>query len=145
MKFAPFFCALSFFALISNANALPKIEHWTTPAGTRVYFVENHDLPILDVQINFAAGSAYDPPEKAGLAALTHALLDTEIPGMDENKIAEKAALRRSRMTEAQRKKADEKAAKKAKAKGKAKKATETAKKPKKAKAKKSNAKKKSD
>ena len=31
-----------------------------------------------------------------------------------ENKIAEKAALRRSRMTEAQRKKADEKAAKKA-------------------------------
>ena len=92
MKFAPFFCALSFFALISNANALPKIEHWTTPAGTRVYFVENHDLPILDVQIDFAAGSAYDPPEKAGLAALTHALLDTEIPGMDENKIAEKLA-----------------------------------------------------
>jgi len=32
------------------AVAGPKIENWVAPSGARVYFVENHALPILDVQ-----------------------------------------------------------------------------------------------
>ena len=33
-----------------------KIEHWTAPTGARVYFIETRVIPILDVQIDFAAG-----------------------------------------------------------------------------------------
>jgi zinc protease len=30
-------------------GAAPKIEHWLAPSGARVFFVENRDLPMLDV------------------------------------------------------------------------------------------------
>jgi zinc protease len=41
----------------------------------RAYFVETHALPIVDVSVEFAAGSAYDPRERAGLGQLTLTLL----------------------------------------------------------------------
>ncbi|MDO8932886.1 MAG: pitrilysin family protein [Rhodocyclaceae bacterium] len=71
-----------------SAHAGVKIEHWVTPSGARVYFVETHALPILDVQADFSAGSAFDPPGKSGLAAMTRGLLDTGTGDMDEEKIA---------------------------------------------------------
>lgn len=74
------------------AQAAPRIEHWIAPSGARVYFVENHDLPILDVQMSFAAGSAYAVPGKAGVASLTSALLDLGVQGMDETQIANRLA-----------------------------------------------------
>jgi len=57
------------------ADARVQIEHWRTQSGVRVYFAESHALPIVDVSIDFAAGSAYDPRERAGLAQLTLALM----------------------------------------------------------------------
>ena len=71
--------------------AIP-IEQWTTRQGSRVQFVASRTLPMLDVQIDFAAGSLYDPPGKAGLAALTHALLDLGAGKRDESAIAEQLA-----------------------------------------------------
>lgn len=70
------------------AHAGVKIEHWVAPSGARVYFVETRALPILDVQIDFAAGSAFDPPGKRGVAALTRGLLDTGAGSLDEEQIA---------------------------------------------------------
>ena len=80
------------FMVSQMAGAGPNIAHWLTPSGTRVYFVENHDLPILDVQVDFAAGTAYDPQGKAGMASLTHALLDLGVQDMDETQIASRLA-----------------------------------------------------
>lgn len=74
------------------AAAGPQIQHWLTPSGARVFFVENHDLPILDVQVDFAAGAAYDPPGKAGLASMTHKLLDLGAAKMDETQISNRLA-----------------------------------------------------
>lgn len=51
------------------------IQHWVAQSGARVYFVESRALPILDVAIEFSAGSAYDPRERAGLGRLTLAML----------------------------------------------------------------------
>ena len=65
-----------------------KIEHWTDPSGAQVYFVETRVLPILDVQIDFAAGSAFVPAAKAGLASVTHGLLETGAADLDEEQIA---------------------------------------------------------
>lgn len=69
-----------------------KIEHWVAPSGARVYFVESRVVPIVDVQVDIAAGAAFDPPGKIGLAQLTRGLLDAGAGGMDEEQIASKLA-----------------------------------------------------
>lgn len=74
------------------ANATPKIQHWQAPSGAQVYFVENHDLPMLDVAVDFPAGSGFDSAEKSGLAGLTHGLLDLGAEGMSEDDIARRLA-----------------------------------------------------
>ena len=92
MKFAKLFSLLGLCLLCRMAQAGPQIEHWLASSGTRVYFVENHNLPILDVQVDFSAGSAYDPPGKSGLASLTHALLDLGVQGLDETQLSNRLA-----------------------------------------------------
>ena len=57
------------------AHALLPIQDWKTSSGARVLFVENHDLPMLDVSVDFPAGSGHDTKAKAGRAAFTHELL----------------------------------------------------------------------
>ena len=82
------------FALLLTQAAVAgvKIERWTTAAGTRVQFVESRVLPMLDVQVDFAAGSMFDPEGKSGLAALTRATLDLGAGSRDETAIAEQLA-----------------------------------------------------
>jgi len=63
------------FALVPPAQARVQIEHWVAQSGARVYFVESHALPIVDIAVEFAAGSAYDPREQAGLGGITLAML----------------------------------------------------------------------
>jgi len=70
------------------AHAGVKIEHWVAPSGAKVYFVEARVLPILDVQIDFAAGGAFVPAGKAGLARLTRGLLEAGAADLDEERIA---------------------------------------------------------
>ena len=81
-----------FLAGIASALATPHIQHWTSPSGARVYFVENHDLPMLDLTVTFAAGSSFDVTEKSGLAGLTHRMLDLGAEGLSEDDIARNLA-----------------------------------------------------
>ncbi|MDD5180214.1 MAG: pitrilysin family protein [Gallionellaceae bacterium] len=81
-----------FFSFIAPALATPQIQYWQAPSGARVYFVENHDLPMLDVAVDFAAGSSFDMAEKSGLAGLTQGLLDLGAEGMSEDDIARNLA-----------------------------------------------------
>ena len=84
---------LSFLALTMElAHAGPKIQHWQSSSGARVFFVENHTLPILDLQVDFAAGTAYEPAGRAGVASLTRALIDLGVAGIDETQIASRLA-----------------------------------------------------
>lgn len=62
-------------AVAAPAGAGVKIDHWIANSGAQVNFVESHALPIVDVAVEFAAGSAYDSGERAGLAQLTLAML----------------------------------------------------------------------
>lgn len=82
----------AFLGLAAPAQATPQIQHWTAPTGARVYFVESRALPLVDIRVDFAAGAAYDPPAKAGLAGLVQALLDAGAGGLDEQTIAEREA-----------------------------------------------------
>ncbi|QET02887.1 MULTISPECIES: M16 family metallopeptidase [Cupriavidus] len=63
-------------AAASFAHAAIPIENWTASTGAKVFFVPSPSIPMLDVNVDFDAGSRYDPPGKAGLATLTAALLD---------------------------------------------------------------------
>ena len=83
--------ALACSAILTVHAALP-IQHWTTPEGARVYFVESHNLPMLDVSVDFPAGSAYDTPDKAGLARMTQVMLDQGAGDMSDEDIANRLA-----------------------------------------------------
>lgn len=71
-----------------EAQAAVAIQNWRTPQGANVLFVETHDLPLLDVSIDFAAGSAYDTAQTSGLASMTRHLLSLGAAGMSDNEIA---------------------------------------------------------
>lgn len=55
--------------------AAVHIQTWSLDNGAKVYFVENHTLPMVDVSVNFDAGSKRDPENKMGLAGFTNRLL----------------------------------------------------------------------
>lgn len=69
------------------AEAAVKIQHWNTPNGARVYFVQANQLPMMDVELKFDAGSARDG-DQFGLAYLTSALIGTSTSKLTENAIS---------------------------------------------------------
>jgi len=69
------FAFLLAFAGIGPASAALKIQSWSLANGARVLFVENHSIPILDISVEFDAGSRRDPQGKSGTAELTNAML----------------------------------------------------------------------
>jgi zinc protease len=82
------------------AHASLPIQHWTQPSGARVFLVESHAIPMVDVQIDIDAGSRRDPAAQAGLASVmagqmangTRAEPQGQGPypnAMDENQIGE--------------------------------------------------------
>ena len=75
-----------------GAQAALPIQSWTTSEGARVLFVESRQLPMLDLAVSFAAGSARDPAGKHGLAQLTHGLLDQGAGGWSDARIAHEMA-----------------------------------------------------
>lgn len=85
MPFAMLFLALPAWAGVN-------IQNWTTSGGARVYFVENHDIPMLDVAVDFPAGSRFDTADKSGLGALAHTMLDQGAGGLSDVAIAQRLA-----------------------------------------------------
>ncbi len=83
-----FFMTVLVTLLALNAQAGVKIEHWVAPSGARVYYIETHVLPILDVSVDFSAGTAFDPEGKTGLGSLTRGLLEGGAGDMDEEAIS---------------------------------------------------------
>ena len=78
--------------LVAHVQAGVTIQRWQTPQGAQVLFVESHEIPMLDVAVDFPAGSGYDPADKPGLAHLTQGLLDQGAGGMSETDIAHRLA-----------------------------------------------------
>lgn len=64
---------------VPSAHAALQIQSWTLANGARVLFVENHSIPMLDLSVEFDAGSRRDPKGKAGLASLTNSMLDSGV------------------------------------------------------------------
>src|SRR5262245_42959979 len=73
---------------LAFAQGQPTARQWTTPSGARVQSVESRAVPMVDIAVDFAAGSAFDAPAKSGTAALTHALLDAGTAELSEEELA---------------------------------------------------------
>ena len=96
MKKLQFVFTLILSLLVFSANAAVKINHWQTATGARVYFVENHDLPIVDVSVSFPAGSSRDTAATSGLAGITRYMMTLGAAGMDEEVITNLRILERN-------------------------------------------------
>ena len=77
-----------------SAAAIP-VQHWTQANGARVYLVESPAIAMVDVQIDFDAGSRRDPAAQAGLASVTASMLGKGVRAekgevaLDENALSE--------------------------------------------------------
>jgi len=76
----------------SAAHAILPIQNWETERGARVYFVQNSDLPMVDVSVDFPAGAAFDTREKSGVANLTAGLMSLGAAGLNEDEISRRMA-----------------------------------------------------
>lgn len=79
--------------LLFSANGLAKkqvlpIETWTTQKGAKVFYVYTPELPMVDIQVTFDAGSARDG-QKFGLARLTNEMLSAGTNSLNADAIAE--------------------------------------------------------
>ncbi len=82
------FISLAFGWMISStAIAAPEIQHWQTKNGMDVYFVPAAELPMIDIRLTFAGGSAYDG-DTPGLAKLTNAMMSQGADGMSADDIS---------------------------------------------------------
>lgn len=86
-------CFVALLGLVFLAAPLHAAEikphRFVTPNGLTVLVVEQHALPIVQIQALVKTGSAQDPPEKAGLANLVASLLDEGTTTRDATQLAE--------------------------------------------------------
>ncbi len=74
--------------------AIP-VQQWTQPGGARVYLVESPSIAMVDVQLDFDAGSRRVAAGQAGLAGAAAALFSKGVaarggaPALDENALGE--------------------------------------------------------
>ena len=55
----------------------PKAERMTLPNGMVLYLMEDHELPLIQLQAMVRTGNIYEPSDKIGLASLTGSVMRT--------------------------------------------------------------------
>ena len=82
--------------IATSAQAALPIQQWTLANGAKIYLVATNALPIVDVQIDFDAGSRRDPAPQAGLASTTATMVEKGVragkggePALDQNALGE--------------------------------------------------------
>ena len=71
-----------------SAMATVEIQSWQTTSGAKVMYVQANQLPMLDIEVAFDAGSARDG-ENWGVAAMTSSLLGTTTSKLNEDQVSE--------------------------------------------------------
>ena len=71
-------------SIISNANTLSDndlvyIINTVHSYGLKVFLMEDHELPLIDVRMQFRSGSNYEPANKTGLADLFGQFYDLSV------------------------------------------------------------------
>ena len=92
-------CDKAFFYLlffVFPAQAAPVVQQWQHPSGAKVAWVAAPGIPMVDVRLEFDAGSRRDPADQAGLASamagmtLAGVAASNGAPALTENELAER-------------------------------------------------------
>jgi len=75
-------------SLDAPARRMLDVQAWKTSAGTSVFFVQADELPMLDLQLTFAAGSSQEGAAY-GLAQLTNSLIGAGTNKLNADQIAQ--------------------------------------------------------
>lgn len=76
-------------ALPMGAVDFPDYERVKLSNGAQVLIVENHEQPVVTVNLRIRSGTAYDPAGKGGLASVTASMLNKGTGERDARQIAE--------------------------------------------------------
>ena len=94
-RFFIYFWLTSLFSIALPAYAALPITQWTHASGAQIFLVHSPAIPMVDVQIDFDAGSRRDPADKAGLASSTSLMLSKGVkvngtqPALNDNQLSE--------------------------------------------------------
>lgn len=91
-----FMAAVALPALPARAAQVKAID---LGKNVEVWFAEDHTVPIVSFNISMPAGSAYDPADKAGVAAFAAALMDEGAGKLDSKTFHEALADRAIRFS----------------------------------------------
>ncbi len=69
--------------------AFPEYHEARLSNGAQVLIVENHEQPVVTVNLRIRSGSAFDPPGMEGLAAATASMLNKGTESRDATELAE--------------------------------------------------------
>ncbi|UCF14918.1 MAG: insulinase family protein, partial [Phycisphaerales bacterium] len=56
---------------------VPEVEQVTLANGMRLFLLEDHELPLINLSVRIRTGSIYEPAEKIGLASITGQVMRT--------------------------------------------------------------------
>lgn len=76
------FALMAFISLPAQAI---EIERVVSPGGIEAWLVEEHEVPIITMEVSWDGGSASDPAAKLGLANMVSGLLDEGAGDMDSD------------------------------------------------------------
>ena len=77
------------FGMTGQVLAIPQIQQWQTSNGAKVLFIPTPELPMVNIDISFDAGSARDG-DHPGLACLTSSVMDESVGDLDSDARAER-------------------------------------------------------
>lgn len=84
------FMAVAFVSTAPAAAPAAKIERIVTPGGIEIWHVRDDTLPMVSMEFGFLGGSAQDPADKSGVAAMMAALLDEGAGDLDARSFQER-------------------------------------------------------
>ncbi|MHC4580942.1 MAG: M16 family metallopeptidase, partial [Planctomycetota bacterium] len=56
---------------------VPEVEQVTLANGMRLFLLEDHELPLINLSVRIRTGSIHEPAEKIGLASMTGQVMRT--------------------------------------------------------------------
>lgn len=68
---------------------LPEIQQFELSNGIKVYFMEKHEVPLMQLNVLVKTGSVNDPEDKSGIASLTMDMLDEGAGGKTSLELAD--------------------------------------------------------
>ena len=69
-------CVITGVLLINASQAALPISEIKLQSGARLFFIQTRSIPIVDIGIDFMAGSFYDPVNKSGVSDMAASLIN---------------------------------------------------------------------